>query len=121
MSQRQVSPFGQRLRQARLRQGLTQGELGILAGIDEFGASAKVCQYEKGSSQSAGFPRLLALARVLRVPTAYFWACEDELAELLYLYGKLTPEQKAGICSYSKEISRHSTVVEDKARVTQEA
>ena len=43
-----TSVFSKRLKQARLRTDLTQEQLGILAGIDEFSASARVNQYEKG-------------------------------------------------------------------------
>lgn len=46
MSSDATSPsvFPKRLKQARLRSGLTQEQLGIQAGIDEFSASARVNQ-----------------------------------------------------------------------------
>jgi transcriptional regulator with XRE-family HTH domain len=37
-----------RLKEARLRTGLSQQKLGILAGIDEATASARMNQYERG-------------------------------------------------------------------------
>ena len=37
-----------RLKEARLRAGLSQEKLGILAGIDEASASVRMNQYEKG-------------------------------------------------------------------------
>lgn len=37
-----------RLKKARLNAGLTQEQLGILVGIDECSASARMNQYEKG-------------------------------------------------------------------------
>ncbi len=37
-----------RLKEARLRAGLSQQKLGILAGIDEATASARMNQYERG-------------------------------------------------------------------------
>ena len=37
-----------RLKEARLRSGLSQEKLGVLAGIDEASASARMNQYERG-------------------------------------------------------------------------
>ncbi|KZN56088.1 XRE family transcriptional regulator [Pseudoalteromonas luteoviolacea CPMOR-2] len=74
------SPFPTRLKQARKRQGLSQKQLGILAGIDKFVASARMNQYEKGV-HAPDFKTVLALSDVLKVPTAFLFCVEDELAE----------------------------------------
>ncbi|MBL1274906.1 MAG: helix-turn-helix transcriptional regulator [Ectothiorhodospiraceae bacterium] len=87
------SPIKIRLKEARLRAGLTQEKLGILAGIDENNASAKMNQYEKGT-HIPKYPRLKDLADALGVPSAYFYAETDELAELIYCYGKLNSKAK---------------------------
>ena len=80
--------WGSRLKQARLAAGLSQKMLGIEAGIDEFVASTRINRYELGVHR----PDLLTvrkLAKVLDVPVAFFFADEDdELAELLLIYGK---------------------------------
>jgi len=74
------SPFPKRLKQARKVRGLSQKQLGILSGMDEFSASARMNQYEKGV-HSHDFKTVKALAEVLKVPTAFLYCEEDDLAE----------------------------------------
>ena len=87
------APFSRRLKEARIRAGLTQHKLGVLAGIDEDNAGAKMNQYEQGV-HIPKFPRLKDLAKALKVPTAYFYAESDELAEFLYAYQKLSKKNR---------------------------
>jgi len=77
-----TSPFPARLKEARTNAGLSQKELGIKAGVDEFSASARLNQYERGT-HSPDYSIIKSIADVLGVPTAYFFAEEDELAELI--------------------------------------
>ena len=74
------SPFPRRLKQAWKDRGLSQKQLGILSGMDEFSASARMNQYEKGV-HSPDFKTVKALAEVLKVPTAFLYCEEDDLAE----------------------------------------
>jgi len=74
------SPFPKRVKEARLKQGLSQKQLGIAAGIDEFVASARMNQYEKGV-HAPDFKTVLSISKVLNIPTAYFYCVEDDLAE----------------------------------------
>jgi len=87
------APFSKRLKNARLWAGLTQKELGMLAGIIEENASAKMNQYEKGV-HIPKYPRLQELAKALKISTAYFYAESDQLAELIYVYESLSEEKK---------------------------
>mgnify|MGYP006359312815 CR=1 FL=1 len=73
-----VSPVCKRLKQARILNGLSQKQLGIYAGIDEFSASARMNQYETGK-HVPDFLTLKRIAMVLGYPVAYFYA-EDDLA-----------------------------------------
>jgi transcriptional regulator with XRE-family HTH domain len=84
----EISPFPRRMKAAREKLGITQMELGVRAGIDECSASARINQYERGK-HAPDFLTVRNLAMVLDVPTAYLYAEEDNLAELLMLYGKL--------------------------------
>lgn len=79
------SVIGQRLREARLRVGLSQKELGIEAGIDEFTASPRVNQYERGR-HTPEFQTVERFAAVLGVPTPYFYCRDDALAEWVLSY-----------------------------------
>ncbi len=81
-------PFGKRLKQARQKAEVSQKKLGILAGIEESNASAVMNQYER-NTHIPKFATVRNIARELNVPTAYFYTDEDELAELLLLYGSL--------------------------------
>lgn len=76
-----------RLREARLRAGLSQQRLGILAGIDEATASARMNQYERGI-HTPDFALACRLAEVLNIPACYFYAVEDNLAEVIVLWAQ---------------------------------
>lgn len=79
--------WGLRLKEARLWAGLSQKQLGIEAGIDEFVASTRINRYELGVHR----PDLLTvsiLASVLKVTSAYFYADDDAVANLLFKYSK---------------------------------
>lgn len=72
--------FSRRLREARLKLGISQAKLGIAAKIDEFSASARMNHYEKGKHYP-DYKTAERLAKVLNVPTPYLFAREDDLAE----------------------------------------
>jgi len=84
------SPLPLRLKNARLAKGLSQKALGIAAGMDEFSASPRMNHYERGR-HAPDFSALRRLARVLEVPTAYFYAEEEWLAEWLITMPKMDP------------------------------
>jgi transcriptional regulator with XRE-family HTH domain len=91
-----VTVFTKRLKQARLRAGLSQERLGVLAGIDEHSASARMNQYERGK-HAPDWLTVERLAAVLRVPVAYLYAADDEVAELLLAFYALGPEHRAKV------------------------
>lgn len=76
--------------------GLSQKNLGILAGIDEFVASSRVNRYEKGVHQ-ANIEIVQQLANVLKVPLAYFYTEDDELASLIRVWPELDQTKKENI------------------------
>lgn len=78
----QLPVYSRRLREAREAHGISQRGLGIQAGLDEFVASTRVNRYETGVHQP-DLQTLQRLAAVLGLPTAYFYAEEDELARLI--------------------------------------
>ncbi|MGQ9425595.1 helix-turn-helix domain-containing protein [Gilvimarinus sp. F26214L] len=87
------SPIGKRLREARTRAGLSQKELGIRAGIDEFSASPRINQYETGKHEP-NYYNVARLAKVLNLPPAYFYAEDQQLAELIEDFVKLSKAHK---------------------------
>lgn len=86
-------PFTRRLKEARTRKELSQKQLGVAAGIDEFSASARMNQYEKGT-HTPDLTTVEHIANALEVPTAYLFAIEDDLAEFILKYAQLDEEQK---------------------------
>lgn len=85
--------FAQRLAEARERAGLSQTQLGVLAGLDPAVASPRINQYERGKHE----PQLKTakrLAEVLGIPPAFLYTEDELLAELLLQWNDLTLRQK---------------------------
>lgn len=97
------SIFALRLKAARLAKGLTQEQLGILAGIDEFTASARMNRYEKGIHEPH-FDIVEKIAEVLSLPTAYFYCKEDGAAELLILFHLMSGDAKQILLATAKKV-----------------
>lgn len=87
------SPLCKRLRDARLAANFSQKKLGIAAGMDQFSASARMNHYEMGR-HTPDYSTLQRIARVLNLPVAYFYAEEDELAELIKSFNRLAKDKK---------------------------
>ena len=90
------SPVAKRLRSARESKGLSQKQLGILAGIDEFSASPRVNQYETGK-HVPDYATSSRLAKALSIPVTYLYADDDELAELILAFYFATEDSKKAI------------------------
>ncbi|WP_234096419.1 helix-turn-helix domain-containing protein [Citrobacter portucalensis] len=87
--------FSKRLKEARLAKGLSQKQLGILAGIDEFVASPRINRYEKGVHQ-ANIEIVQQLADVLELPLAYFYSEDDDLASMIRNWRKADAGKRRG-------------------------
>ena len=85
-----VSVIGKRLREARLRSGLSQAQLGISAGIDVSSASPRINQYENGK-HIPDLSTAARLAKVLKVPTPYLYAVDDALAIWILAFDHVSP------------------------------
>jgi|TARA_R100000501_G_C2571485_1_gene78199 transcriptional regulator with XRE-family HTH domain len=97
-----MSVFTKRLKEARTAAGYSQEKLGILAGIEEASASARMNQYERGKHQP-DYSVVEKIAKILDVPEAYFYAKEDDLAELILAYYKSNAKQKKQLFSLVKQ------------------
>jgi transcriptional regulator with XRE-family HTH domain len=89
----EISVVGRRLKEARLRAGLSQGQLGVQAGMDQFSASARISQYEHGK-HTPDLQTLARLAKVLQTPVPYFYCEDSELAELIVRFSTLSKAQR---------------------------
>lgn len=92
-----------RLREARTLAGLSQERLGVLSGIDEMSASARMNQYERGK-HIPDFGTLARIAAALNVPGSYFYAVDDDEAELLVRFHRLTKVQRAKAISLVRDL-----------------
>jgi transcriptional regulator with XRE-family HTH domain len=88
-----ISIVAKRLKEARLRAGVSQKQLGIKAGIDEFTASARINQYERGKHMP-DLQTLTRLADVLHVPVPYFYCQDTELADVIVKFAALSKAQR---------------------------
>ncbi|ODV25793.1 MAG: transcriptional regulator [Rhodanobacter sp. SCN 68-63] len=82
------SIFSRRLRQARQDVGLSQRDLGILAGLDPFVASTRINRYEQGI-HAPDEETAKRLAKALGVPLAYLYADNDRLARMIRAFSAL--------------------------------
>jgi len=97
-----MSVLPRRLKEARLRVGISQEKLGILAGLDEMSASTRMNRYEQG--KRIPHPTLVAqLGKILGVPAAYFYAEDDDEAFLLQHFYKLSASDRRKILRQLKQ------------------
>lgn len=86
--------------------GLSQKQLGILAGLDPAVASPRINQYERGKHE----PQLKTakqLAQVLGVPAAFLYTEDELLAQLLLQWNDLSLRQKKDVLkSIEKPVKR---------------
>jgi transcriptional regulator with XRE-family HTH domain len=93
MAKSPVSLFGQRLREARLRADLPQDRLGVSIGLDETTASARISRYETGVHEPP-FDTAKKIAEILKIPTAYFYCDDDELAAMILVWRHLPKSER---------------------------
>ncbi|WP_343580289.1 helix-turn-helix transcriptional regulator [Acinetobacter sp.] len=98
--------FAMRLRLARKAKGLSQEKLGILAGIDESSASARMNQYERGK-HVPDFLVASKIAEVLELPTAYFYVEDEVLAEILRRSYSLDAEKQNRLLSFIQDLEKN--------------
>ncbi|MCX7177084.1 MAG: helix-turn-helix transcriptional regulator [Proteobacteria bacterium] len=99
-----ASLFGIRLRAAREHANLPQDRLGADIGIDESCASARISRYETGVHQP---PYALAqkLATALKVPTAYLYCDDNDLAALILKWGTFGPRKRQRLLEAMKSLA----------------
>jgi transcriptional regulator with XRE-family HTH domain len=99
-----MSSFAKRLKEARLAAGISQEKLGVLAGIDEMSASARMNQYERGKHMP-DISMVERLAGVLDVPVAYFYIEEDDIGNLLLNLYRLKQGDRKKVMQYVAQLT----------------
>jgi len=91
-----INTFTRRLKQVRMSRDLSQKELGIKAGFDESGASARMNQYETGKHRP-DMNTVKKLCAVLDVPVPYLYCDDDDLAKVIEGFVRLNEADKSRI------------------------
>ncbi|MCD6051119.1 MAG: hypothetical protein K0Q55_2522 [Verrucomicrobia bacterium] len=109
-----MSVLGSRLKQARLQAGLSQERLGIEAGLDPMSASARMNRYELGH-RAPNFELVEEMARILNVPTPYFYTRDEQLARLLLAFGRMKAGEKARLLEAAEQVAVRPKVPKGRA------
>lgn len=99
-----MTVLGKRLKEARVRAGMSQERLGIEAGVDPMSASTRMNRYELGKR----VPDLLLMqriAQVLQLPLPYFYADDNTMARMIAKAGALTEEERLRVVAFMDSLS----------------
>lgn len=91
------------LKRTSTKAGEVQDKLGVMIGLDESCSSARISRYESGVHEPP-FATAKQLAVALKVPTAYLYCEEDELAEVILKYFAINDYQRAELMAKMIEI-----------------
>lgn len=108
MAQHASNIFSIRLKTARKAKSLSQERLGILAGIDESSASARMNQYETGK-HLPDFLMATKIAAILEVPTAYLYTEDKLIAEIILKLYLLSDLQKLEVLKFIDTSNQNTT------------
>lgn len=97
-SSRPSTVVGRRMRSRREELGWSQEKVGVLIGIDESSARARISRYELGTHE-APVKTARHIAEALGVPLAYLYCEDDEVALLLVALKALKPLARKQILS----------------------
>ncbi|SFB27852.1 Helix-turn-helix domain-containing protein [Collimonas sp. OK607] len=97
--------WGRRLKEARVAAGLSQKQLGIQAGLDQFVASTRINRYELGIHK-ADYSIVQNLSKILDVPAGYFYTEEDNLAELMLVFHRMPGKKKNDTIKFVRTLAR---------------
>lgn len=88
-----TSTVARRLREARARADLAQDALGVLAGLEESSASARMSRYESGIHEPS-LQFIEAVAKVIGISASYFYCKDDRLADIIRAYSDLSEAKR---------------------------
>lgn len=97
------------MREARLSVGLPQDKLGVVIGLDEQTASARMSRYENGT-HAPDFSTAEKIAIKLGFPVAYFVSPDDQLARVILYYSRLSTSEQQLILEKAIPINNYKYV-----------
>ncbi|WP_050812413.1 helix-turn-helix domain-containing protein [Acidovorax radicis] len=89
---------GHRMRSRREELGWSQEKVGVLIGIDESSARARISRYELGLHE-APVKTARQIAEALGAPLEYLYCEDDNLAAVLLSLAKLKPNARKQVVS----------------------
>ncbi|MDO9419985.1 MAG: helix-turn-helix transcriptional regulator [Herminiimonas sp.] len=98
-----MSVIAKRLKEARKAEGISQERLGVLAGIDEMSASARMNQYER-EKHIPDVSVVERIAKALNLPVSYFYEQDDEIASLLVSIYGMNQTRRKKIAAFIEQI-----------------
>ena len=93
---------GRRMRSQREELGWSQEKVGVLIGIDESSARARISRYELGTHEPP-LKTARQIANALGVPLAYLYCDEEDLAMLLKELATQSASQLSAIVSQLRQ------------------
>ncbi|MFT3791594.1 MAG: helix-turn-helix transcriptional regulator [Rudaea sp.] len=107
--------FCRRLREARTASGLSQKQLGIRSGLDEFVASTRINRYEVGVHEP-DIGTMRRLAAVMGVPLPYFYAEDDLLARTILAFSRLPRSRRRSVLGEMESLAeKHRPLITERA------
>lgn len=97
-----MSVLGKRLKDARLKDGLSQEQLGLQAGLEVESASARMNRYERGT-RVPSVELMERIGNVLNLPLTYFYAADEDEALLLVSFHRMSAAHKAELLEFAVE------------------
>ncbi|KRE94515.1 hypothetical protein ASG87_18035 [Frateuria sp. Soil773] len=88
--------------------GLSQRALGGLVSGDKASGSVRVNRYEQQVNR-ADMDTAAALAKALGVPLAYLFATDDDQAELLLVFDKLSDSERSKLLGLAQQMAGGKT------------
>lgn len=99
-----MSVLGKRLKNARLKSGLSQEQLGLQAGLEVESASARMNRYERGT-RVPSVELMERIGNVLNLPLTYFYAAEENEAMLLVLFHRMADADRAALLETAAKLA----------------
>ena len=96
-----------------MRKGIPQDKLGVLIGLDESTASARISRYESGIHEPP-IKTARAIAEALQVPLGYLYCDDDRLAEIILAASELPAHDQDHLLNSLKQ--RLAELKSDKGR-----
>ena len=91
-----MSVLGKRLKDARLKSGLSQEQLGLQAGLEVESASARMNRYERGT-RVPSVELMERIGNVLNLPLTYFFAADEGEAILLVSFHRMSSDNREAL------------------------